>query len=77
MSPMFSANKSLTSLQNILVFNLDLLPSPYLARHVCSLRGKIDTNDKIDWMDKHRANDLIMDYIKSIRNKTYIQIDGK
>ncbi len=39
MSPMFSTNKSLTSLQNILVFNLDLLPSPFLARHVCSLRG--------------------------------------
>ncbi len=39
MSPMFSANKSLTSLQNILVFNRDLLPSPFLARHVCSLRG--------------------------------------
>ncbi len=39
MSPMFSANKSLTSLQNIIVLNLDLLPSPFLARHVCSLRG--------------------------------------
>lgn len=26
-------------------------------------------------MDKNRANYLIIDYIKSIRNKTYIQTD--
>lgn len=26
-------------------------------------------------MDKNRANYLIINYIKSIRNKTYIQID--
>lgn len=26
-------------------------------------------------MDKNRANYLIIDYIKLIRNKTYIQID--